>query len=137
MRKNLPVLSVFGRFLLATFLVFATYNPSGYSVLTWALSAPIGVWTRFFTLICLGIAWVILVRLATQGLGRFGGFLLFMAVVAASIIEFRFQFLGKMTPTVIMIIFELFVALTLTFGLVYPYFMRQITGQSAVVKTPP
>lgn len=136
-RRTLSWTSVLARFLLVSYLVFATYNPSNYSLLTWILSGVSNWSVRLFLLFSLGLAWLIILRLSFQGLGRLGAFFIACALFLLFLTEARFGFLADLPRFQLLIVVELLVAVFITFGLVLSYWVRQASGQSPIVKHPP
>jgi hypothetical protein len=121
--------SFFIRWLAITALVFATYNPSGYSYLHWllewqqeqlALKAAVG-------LIIAGLFWLMLV--AAWLVLRLIGVLL-LAGIAVSLSLTAWQ-LGLVPPTSASVQFLLLamLATTLTFAVSYAHIRFRLTGQ--------
>ena len=121
--------SFFIRWLAITALVFATYNPSGYSYLHWllewqqeqlALKAAVG-------LIMAGLFWLMLV--AAWLVLRLIGVLL-LAGIAVSLSLTAWQ-LGLVPPTSASVQFLLLamLATTLTFAVSYAHIRFRLTGQ--------
>jgi hypothetical protein len=60
-----------------------------------------------------------------------------MAIVIGALLELQFGMHQHLSIYAKILLAELAFALTVTFGLVISYWVRQFAGQSAVVKNPP
>lgn len=136
-RRRLPLASVLARFLFVAFWVFATFNPSYYSISTWLLSNFSIASVKGFTAFSLMLSWVLLLRISLAGLMQIGRVYVGLAVVVMLLFEAQFGFLHSFSAYMLVLLGELAFAIVLTFGLVFPYWVRQASGQSAVVKRPP
>jgi len=136
-RRNLPLASVAARFLLVALLVFATVNPSHYSILTWIMSASAFLSLKAVIAFGLALAWLILLRISLAGLGWLGLAYVGMAFLALALLEAQFKLLRLFSSFTLLIMAELALAIVLTFGLVFSYWVRQASGQSPIVKRPP
>jgi hypothetical protein len=136
-RRNLPLASVSARFLLVAFLVFATFNPSYYSISTWMLSGFSLLSIKAFLAFGLGVSWLILLRIALAGLGGLGAAYIALACLVLALLEVRFELMRSFSTYALLLMAELALTVVITFGLVFSYWVRQASGQSAVVKTPP
>jgi|EndMetStandDraft_4_1072995.scaffolds.fasta_scaffold167869_2 hypothetical protein len=136
-RRKLPLAGVLARFLLVSLLIFATFNPSYYSILTWIAGSSSPISIKAFVMFTLALSWMIILRFSLAGLGRLG--LLYVAAtgLALFLLEMRFGFLPSVSAYTLTILIELALAVIVTFGLVFSYWVRQASGQSAVVKRPP
>jgi hypothetical protein len=118
------------RLLVAFVLVFASYNPSGYSYYHW-VSENISNLTPWIVLvgILLLIGWTIFLRATARSLGVFGLLLAaaFMGVVLWMMIDwgwFQADSLKKVTYIVLFIICWI-----LAIGVSWSHIRRRITGQ--------
>jgi hypothetical protein len=136
-RRKLPLASVLARFLLVAFWVFATFNPSLYSLSTWLLSDYSLSSVKIFVAFSLALCWLIVLRIALAGLGGLGLAYVGLAFLSFALLEAQFGLLRFFSTYALVLIGELVIALILTFGLVLSYWIRQAAGQSAVVKRPP
>lgn len=136
-RKKLPLTSFVLRGLLVAFLVFATINPSKYTLTTWILasSAPLSI--RLFIAFCMFAAWITLLRIAWQGLRAVGFFLVFFLMMILVLCELQFNILSGLSSFALSMVALALVTAFTTLGLVGSYLVRWITGQSPVVKNPP
>lgn len=128
----------FSNFLLrlafALVVVFATYNPEGYSYYDWAIKPlfeDLGSFSVLKALVGLTllIGWIILVRATINALGIFGTVLaiLFFVLLIWLIID---QFdLSTNSLRVISYIVELVIAAVLSVGVSWSHLRRKLTGQ--------
>ncbi len=128
----------FSNFLLrlafALVVVFATYNPEGYSYYDWAIKPlfeDLGSFSVLKALVGLTllIGWIILVRATINALGIFGTVLaiLFFVLLIWLIID---QFdLSTDSLRVISYIVELVIAAVLSVGVSWSHLRRKLTGQ--------
>ncbi len=136
-RRKLPWWGVAGRFLLACFLVFATYNPSYYSLATLIVSDVSNPSARLFLGFCLLLAWIIILRVSLAGLDRLAWYAVLSFIVILGLLEIEFQLFRTLNSFTAILLLELLVAGILAFGLIQSYWVRSIAGQSPVVKHPP
>ena len=136
-RRKLPLAGVLARFLMMAFLIFATFNPSYYSISTWLLGGPAMLSIKVCAAFGLALVWLIVLRLALAGLGRLGLVYIGLALLTLSLIEAQFAVLRVFSGYALTLLAELALTIVLTFGLVFSYWVRQASGQSAVVKRPP
>jgi hypothetical protein len=136
-RKTLPFWGVVGRFLLPCFLVFATYNPSYYSLTTLIISDVSNPAVRAFLAFSLGLGWLIILRISFAGLGRIGWFFILSFVTILILMEIELQIFRSLSSFSQILLLELLAAGILSFGLVQSYWVRGISGQSAIIKNPP
>jgi hypothetical protein len=136
-RRNLPLASVAARFLLMAFLVFATFNPSYYSISTWIFSEPSLLSIKLVAGFGLILTWLIVLRIVIGGLGSIGLVYLGLALAVLAVLGAQFGLPRGLSTQALLVMAELGLAIALTFGLVFSYWVRQASGQSAVVKNPP
>ena len=114
----------------AMFLVFASYNPSGYSWFHWISNAA----NRFdpvilFTGVVLLIGWVIYLRATARSLGVFG-IILALAFVASFIwVLVDFGLLSVKNPTIFQYLVLFVLSLVLATGMSWSHIRRRMTGQ--------
>ncbi len=118
------------RLMAALVLVFATYNPEGYSYYHWAMSdfTQFSVLKGFIGVVLL-IGWTILLRATFKSLGPFGiilalaffGLLIWLIMDLLSISTDNFRVLSY--------IVELVIAGILSTGVSWSHIRRRITGQ--------
>ena len=114
----------------AMFLVFASYNPSGYSWFHWISDAA----NRFdpvilFTGVVLLIGWVIYLRATARSLGVFG-IILALAFIASLIwVLVDLGLLSVENPTFFQYIVLFVLSLVLATGMSWSHIRRRMTGQ--------
>jgi hypothetical protein len=124
------------RLVVALVLVFATYNPSGYSWYHWFIEAEEKI-DPLITLaaIVLVIGWVIYLRATIRSLGVIGTSLavaLFGTIVWALI---KYQILALDDPTVLTYIILLILSIVMAIGLSWSHVRRRLSGQVDVDET--
>lgn len=132
MNSKFKLSDVLVRFIAATFLVFATYNPSGYSYTHWVInrgdsSLPL----LLIAGIALLIGWIIFLRATMRSLGLLGVCLL-LALLACFVwlaIDFNIVSLGSQVFVYIMLVI---CASTLAIGMSWSHIRRRMTGQTDV-----
>jgi len=130
--ERLSLKGFFIRFLVATGLVLATYNPSGYSFVHWFRNA----WSpgspgapHYFVLVLLVIGWVILLRATFNSLGALG--LVLGAALLGSLVWLLFDF-GVLTGSSVSFyawVSEFCLGALLALGLCWSLIWRRLTGQ--------
>jgi hypothetical protein len=136
-RRNLPLASVAARFLLMAFLVFATFNPSYYSLSTWILSGSSPPSVKACVAFGLILTWLIVLRMVLSGLLLLGRIYVGMALLVLALLAAQYGVPRTFSMRLLVLLAELGLSAFLTFGLVFSYWVRQASGQSAVVKNPP
>ncbi len=136
-RRKLPLASVAARFLFTAFLVFATFNPSHYSIVTWIIGGSSSLSVKAFVAFALALLWLIVFRISLAGLGWLGLAYVGLAGLVLALLHAQFGVLHQVSGYALVLAVELAIAVVLTFGLVFSYWVRQASGQSAVVKNPP
>ncbi len=123
-------LSFFLRFLFAVVVVFASYNPEGYSYYHW-VEADLPVFTvlKGFVGVILLIGWVILIRATLGSLGVVG--ILLAAAFFGLGIWLLVDVLGLAANNIRMIsyIVEVVLAAVLSIGVSWSHVRRRISGQ--------
>jgi hypothetical protein len=117
--------------------VFLTFNPSYYSISTWLLSKSSMLSVKALAGFALALLWLIVLRLSLAGLGWLGLGYIGLSLLILALIEAQFSFLRFLSAYTLWLLVELGFALSLALGLVFSYWVRQASGQSAVVKRPP
>ncbi len=118
------------RFLFAVVLVFATFNPSGYSYIHWlfeTITSP----TPWLALagVALVIGWVIYIRASLRSLGPIG---LGLASAFVAIIIWALVDLGVISiseTSAFLWIVEFFLAAVLSLGMSWSHIRRRLSGQ--------
>jgi hypothetical protein len=118
------------RFVFAIVVVFATYNPEGYSYFHWikGVFPSITVYMAFAGVVLL-IGWVMLVRATLGSLGAFG--ILPAVAFFGLLIWLIIDVLGLSTDSfrVISYIVEIMIASVLSAGVSWSHVRRRISGQ--------
>ena len=136
-RRTLTWRGVVVRILLVSFLLFATYNPSNMSLLQWLWTSASPFSVKLFGVTTLAIVWIILLRLSLSGLRGLGVFVLFCVFFAAGALQWEYGWLVQLDRLSLVLVLQFSLVLTIAFGLIISYWVRQASGQSAVVKNPP
>jgi hypothetical protein len=129
MNSNFKLSDVLVRFIAATFLVFASYNPSGYSYAHWVINR--GDSSLPFLLIAgiaLLIGWVIFLRATMRSLGMLGVCLL-VALLACLLwlaIDFNIVSLGSQLFVYIVLVI---CSIILAIGMSWSHIRRRMSGQ--------
>lgn len=118
------------RFVFAIVVVFATYNPEGYSYYDW-VSADFPSFTvlKGFVGVVLLIGWVILIRATLGSLGFIG--IMLATAFFGLLIWLVFDVFGLATDSlrVITYIVEIMIASVLSIGVSWSHVRRRISGQ--------
>ena len=121
---------IFGRFVAAVVLVFATYNPEGYSYYHWGIKhLPQVDPLRVFAGVVLLVGWTVFIRATLRSLGPFG---LFLAVAFFGTLLWLIVDLGVVPAhTVRAVTYLVLVALcgVLATGMSWSHIRRRLSGQ--------
>lgn len=118
------------RFLVALLLVFATYNPEGYSYIDWltmkeagplALKALVGV--------ILVIGWTIYLRATLRSLGGFGMLLVIALMVTLLWLLITWNVIPYDSIGATTYMVEVVISALLAVGMVWSHIRRRLTGQ--------
>ncbi|MGE0724664.1 MAG: DUF6524 family protein [Alphaproteobacteria bacterium] len=120
-------LRLLARLLLAAFIVFAIYNPSGRSYFHWAMAEGAGP-LQIGTGIMLAGAVILFVRIGTASFGRIRFFLGLVVIVLLGI-GLRGVMTGPNGGALAGYVTLAAIAAWLTMGLSWPYLSRRLTGQ--------
>ena len=116
------------RYGIALVLVFATYNPSGYSWVHWLSSDVALVYKVVFGILLL-VGWVMFLRATWNSLGAFGT-LLAAAVFGVMIwLLIQWGLLTLNNPSVIIWVLQFIVTGVLAVGMSWSHIRRRISGQ--------
>jgi hypothetical protein len=83
------------------------------------------------------LTWLIVLRIVVGGLGWLGLVYLGLALAVLALFAVQFGLPRGVSAQALVLMAELGLSIALTFGLVFSYWVRQASGQSAVVKNPP
>jgi len=120
----------FIRLLVAAFLVFATYNPSGYSWVHWLQQSdnkldPLIVVAGVLLL----IGWVIFLNATARSLGFFGSLLVLMLFGSLLWAMVSYGWLSLDNPSTLSWVALTLLALLLAIGVSWSHVRRRLTGQ--------
>ncbi|MCZ6488351.1 MAG: DUF6524 family protein [Gammaproteobacteria bacterium] len=116
------------RYGIALVLVFATYNPSGYSWVHWLNSDTALVYKVSFGIVLL-VGWIMFLRATWNSLGAFGT-LLAAAVFGVMIwLLIQWGLLTLNSPSVIIWVLEFILTGVLAVGMSWSHIRRRISGQ--------
>ncbi|MFW5427282.1 MAG: DUF6524 family protein [Methylophagaceae bacterium] len=125
------------RLVFALILVYASYNPSGYSLFHWAkdtLFAEPRIFTPPFAMACvvLLIGWTVYLRATLRSLGPFGLALVaaFFAIIVWWLIDLGL--IGMDSRSIMTYILLFLLAAVLATGMSWSHIRRRISGQADV-----
>ena len=124
-------LSSFGlRFLFSAILVFATYNPEGYSFYDWVKGVfPSISIEQAFVGIALIIGWVIYLRATLRSLGLIGLVLAFTFFGLLIAMLFKWGWISLDASKMVSYIVEILIAVILAIGMSWSHIRRRLSGQ--------
>lgn len=133
--REFNALSLLWRFLFASTLVLATYNPGGVSVFHWVRHAlgegELGP-VHFFACSLLAIGWTILVVATWRSLETFGVILAAAAIGTLVWLLVDLGLIGAGSTSAIAWISLVCLSVLLTIGLSWSHIWRRLTGQFEV-----
>ena len=118
------------RFVLAMVLVFATYNPSGYSWYQWFLDSP--EWLNpqlIFAGVVLVIGWVIYLRATLRSLGEIGTILAIAFFAALTWVMVDYGLLSLESPTIFTWVILTMLSAIMATGMSWSHIRRRMSGQ--------
>ena len=118
------------RLVIAITLVFATYNPSGYSWYHWLVNSNFAVDPLMILAgIVLLIGWIIFLRATMRSLGPVGTFLAaaFFGVIVWALVYY--DWLSLDNPTVLEYVILFMLSAILATGMSWSHIRRRMTGQ--------
>ena len=123
--------SSFGlRFLFATVLVFASYNPEGFSYYDWVASDfPSMSLEQAFVGTLLVIGWVIFLRATFRSLGFIGLTLSFTLFGLLFALLFKWGWLSLDMSKLVTYIAQVLIAVILALGMSWSHIRRRLAGQ--------
>lgn len=123
--------SSFGlRFLFAAILVFATYNPEGYSYFHWVQEAfPSLSLEQAFVGVLLVIGWVIFLRATFRSLGLIGLVLAIAFFGLMIAILFKWGWLSLEGSKIVAYMVEILISAILAIGMSWSHIRRRMSGQ--------
>ena len=134
--KNFSWQSVFIRFVIAIILVFATYNPHGYSYFDWleeyfnpAKDANTPLALLVFAGIVLLIIWTMFIRATLRSLGMFGLILAFAFFGTLLWVAISYELVSVSNFTLIIDLVLVIFSGVLATGMSWSHIRRRISGQ--------
>ena len=123
--------SSFGlRFMFAVILVFATYNPEGYSYFDWVLNSfPAVTIEQAFVGTLLTIGWVIFLRATFRSLGVIGLILAGTLFGLLFALFFKWGWLSLEMSRLVTYIAQTLLAVILALGMSWSHIRRRLAGQ--------
>jgi hypothetical protein len=123
--------SSFGiRFLFSAVLVFATFNPEGYSYFHWVKSVfPSVTIEQAFVGVLLMIGWVIFLRATFRSLGLIGLILAFAFFGLMLFMLIEWGWLSLDAPRMVSYVIEILIAVVLAVGMSWSHIRRRMSGQ--------
>ena len=118
------------RFLIALILVFASYNPSGYSFVDWVLATDSGNTVfKLFVGIVLIIGWAIYIRATRRSLGMIGISLAIAFFGTLLWLLIDLNIIPANTVTAVSYIILFIIGCLLATGMCWSHIRRRISGQ--------
>jgi len=119
------------RFLFSVILVFATYNPEGYSYFDWVRGVfPSITLEQAFVGVLLVIGWVIYMRATLRSLGVIGLVLAFTFFGLIIAILFKWGWVSLETSKMMVYLIQVLVAVILAVGMSWSHIRRRMSGQA-------
>ena len=120
------------RLVVALVLVFATFNPTGYSFYHWVQMAEGSLPLKFLAGIVLLIVFVIYLRATWRSIGPIG-LVLSLAFFGGIVwVLVDFGLLNAAEPTVFSYVLLVLVSLVMAVGISWSHVRRRVTGQSDI-----
>ena len=121
------------RFLAALVLVFATYNPEGYSYFDWLLAKASGDWPlKTLAGIVLLIGWTVYLRATLRSLGGFGIFLTIAFFAALLWLLTDWGVIPRDSVRAMTYLVEVVISALLATGMIWSHVRRRLSGQMDV-----
>ncbi len=118
------------RFLFSAILVFATYNPEGYSYYHWVKDAfPSISIEQAFVGVALVIGWVIYLRATLRSLGIIGLALALAFFGLLIAMMFKWGWISLDASKMVSYIVEILIAIVLAVGMSWSHIRRRLSGQ--------
>jgi len=128
--KQFSFLNFLIRFILAVVLVFATYNPSGYSWYHWFMNAPDKIDPLLaFAAVVLLIGWVIYLRATIRSLGEIGTLLAIAFFAALIWLLIEYNIISVENTTVLAYVVLAMLAAIMATGMSWSHIRRRMSGQ--------
>ena len=119
------------RFLFSSILVFATYNPEGFSYYDWVKGVfPSVTIEQAFVGIVLIIGYVIFIRATLRSLGIIGLTLAFLFFGLLLGMMFKWGWVSLEASKMVIYLVEILLAVVLAVGMSWSYVRRRMSGQA-------
>ncbi|MDH5423930.1 MAG: DUF6524 family protein [Gammaproteobacteria bacterium] len=128
--KEMSWLGIGIRFLIAWIIVFSSYNPSGYSFVSWVLNTESGnIVFKVFIGVTLIIGWAIYIRATRRSLGMIGIVLAFAFFAALLWLLIDLNIIPANTASAVTYIVLFIIGCLLATGMCWSHIRRRISGQ--------
>ncbi|MFQ5644366.1 MAG: DUF6524 family protein [Thiogranum sp.] len=128
--KNFSFTNFLIRFVLAVVLVFATYNPSGYSWYHWFMQVPDKLDPLLaLSAVLLLIGWVIYLRATVRSLGEIGTLLAFAFFAALTWVMIDYNVLSVENVEALSYVVLVMLAAIMATGMSWSHIRRRMSGQ--------
>ncbi|HHH43937.1 MAG TPA: hypothetical protein ENK49_07355 [Gammaproteobacteria bacterium] len=128
--KSFSFTSFLIRFVLAVVLVFATYNPSGYSWYHWFMQAPDKLDPMLaLSAVLLLIGWVIYLRATMRSLGEIGTLLAVAFFAALTWVMIDYNVLSIENVEALTYVVQVMLAAIMATGMSWSHIRRRMSGQ--------
>ena len=118
------------RFFIALVIVFASYNPSGYSFIDWVMQENTGnIALKIFVGVVLVIGWAIYIRATRRSLGMIGIALAIAFFGTLLWVLIDLQLIPANTVTAVTYIVLFVIGCLLATGMCWSHIRRRMTGQ--------
>lgn len=118
------------RFLVALILVFATYNPEGFSYIDWLTKEDAGpLALKAFVGVVLVIGWTIYLRATLRSLGGFGIALVIALIATLLWLLITWNVIPHESVRAVVYMAEFVMSVLLAVGVTWSHIRRRITGQ--------
>ena len=129
-KNEMSWLGIGVRFLIALVLVFASYNPSGYSFFDWILQdGSENIAVKIFVGVVLIIVWAIYIRATRRSLGMIGVVLAIAFFGALLWVLIDLNIVPANTVTAVTYIILFVMGCLLATGMCWSHLRRRMTGQ--------
>ena len=132
-----PVSLIAKRWLLATTVVFATYNPSGHSYWHWATATGGSTSLKVLAGIALLTLLVAIVRMAFSSIGYVGIAFVLSLIMASMLFRAGLGWLVFEDVRITQVTILLWTSTVLGFGLSWSFLQRRISGEREILRNPP
>ena len=132
-----PVSLIAKRWLLATTVVFATYNPSGHSYWHWATATGGSTSLKVLAGIALLTLLVAIVRMAFASIGYVGIAFVLSLIMASMLFRAGLGWLVFEDVRITQVTILLWTSTVLGFGLSWSFLQRRISGEREILRNPP